>query len=579
MSKKLSHEEASKLMRSANLQPLEQYSGADKPWRCRCLKCDRVVTPRYASVRNGKNGCAYCAGNKVDKEAAIAVMRAHGFEPQVPYPGTDAGWLSKCTTCGRESSPRFHGVSGRSSKCKFCSGNAVVPSEAVTKFVENSLQPLVDFPGASKQWKSKCMKCGVIVKPRLSDINQGHSGCTNCAAKKRGESSRLDASAESLERVMIDMANAKLKPLEPFKLSRSKWKCECLVCGAIVFPNYSSIKSGYGGCMPCFRKKQDGLGRLEHDSAARVMLARKLEPLVQYPGANKPWKCKCLDCGNLVQPHYAHVQQGRKGCSFCAAKNQGDKTRRPQDDVFRIARESGWEPLEPYNSRHKPWKCKCLKCGKTSNAYLASMLAGFGCKHCSGLIVNPLEAEKLMLKSNLKPLVPYPGSGVPWKCLCLKCNNEVFPRYSTVRVRIGGCKYCATHGFDFSKGGILYVITNELLGAHKIGITNEAAKEKRLKKHEAEGWLTYKTAFFENGNDAFEIEQQVLTWWRTELGLPMYLSGSEMPQGGHTETVDSNEIDLMEIWTQIEALTKKLKEEGSKSSVLKTTMPKRQKTK
>jgi Zn finger protein HypA/HybF involved in hydrogenase expression len=301
------------------------------------------------------------------------------------------------------------------------------------------------------------------------------------------------------------------------------------------------------------------------------MLARNLQPIEDYPGANKPWKCKCLDCGNFVQPHYAHIQQGRKGCSFCASKNLSERTRRPQDEVFKIARESGWEPLEPYNSRHKPWKCKCQKCGKVSNAYLASMLAGFGCKHCSGLIVNPLEAEQLMLKSNLKPLVPYPGSGVPWKCLCLKCKKEVFPRYSTVRVRIGGCKYCATHGFDFSKGGILYVITHELLGAHKIGITNEAAKEKRLKKHEAEGWLTYKTVFFENGNDAFEIEQQILTWWRTERGLPMYLSSAEMPQGGHTETVDSNEIDLMDIGNQIEVLMTKLREEGSKSSGLKTT--------
>jgi hypothetical protein len=150
---------------------------------------------------------------------------------------------------------------------------------------------------------------------------------------------------------------------------------------------------------------------------------------------------------------------------------------------------------------------------------------------------------------------------------------------SSVRAGIGGCKYFATHGFDFSKGSILYVITHELLGSHKIGITNEAAKEKRLKKHEAEGWLTYKTVYFENGNDAFEIEQKILTWWRTELGLPIYLSSTEMPQGGHTETVDSNEIDLMEIGNQIEELMAKLKEEGSKSSGLKTTMPKRQKSK
>ena len=567
------------MMLAANLKPLEPYSGVDKPWKCKCLNCDREVSPRYASVRNGKNGCAYCAGNKVDVQDAISIMRKQGFNPLVPYPGNDDGWLSECMNCGIQSTPRFHSVKGRSSTCKYCSGNAVLPTEAFKKMRRVFLTPLVDFPGASKPWKSKCLKCGNVVKPRLSDINQGHSGCKDCAAKERGAASRLSASQDNLKRVMQDMTNANLKPLELFKITRSKWKCECLICGSVVYPTYSSIKGGAGGCMPCFRKRQEGTGRLEHDSAARVMLARNLQPLQDYPGANKPWKCKCLDCGNLVQPHYAHVQQGRKGCSFCASKNQSERSRRPQDEVFKIARESGWEPLEPYDSRHKPWKCKCTQCGIVSNAYLASMLEGFGCKHCSGLVVNPLDAEKVMIKAKLKPLIPYPGSGVPWKSLCVKCKNEVNPRYSTVRVGIGGCKYCATHGYDFAKGGVLYVITNERLGAHKVGITNEAAKEKRLKKHEAEGWLTYKTLYFENGNDAFEIEQQILNWWRKELSLPMYLSSAEMPQGGHTETVDSNEVSLIDIWNQIEIVKAKIDEEGSKSSKLKTTMPKRQKAK
>ncbi len=181
--------------------------------------------------------------------------------------------------------------------------------------------------------------------------------------------------------------------------------------------------------------------------------------------------------------------------------------------------------------------------------------------------------------SDLHLMHDFEDGAVPWKCRCLKCKHEVTPRYSTIRVGIGGCKYCASHGFDFSKGGILYVITNQRLGSHKIGITNEGAKEKRLKKHETEGWETYKTYFFENGNDAFEIEQQILTWWRTELGLPMYLSSAEMPQGGHTETVDSDELDLIAIGNQIEFLAQKLKQEGSKPSRLKTTMPKRQKAK
>jgi hypothetical protein len=34
-------------------------------------------------------------------------------------------------------------------------GNAVLLSEALEKFKINSLEPLVEFPGAAKPWKSK----------------------------------------------------------------------------------------------------------------------------------------------------------------------------------------------------------------------------------------------------------------------------------------------------------------------------------------------------------------------------------------------------------------------------------------
>jgi hypothetical protein len=105
---------------------------------------------------------------------------------------------------------------------------------------------------------------------------------------------------------------------------------------------------------------------------------------------------------------------------------------------------------------------------------------------------------------------------------------------------------------------VLYLITNDRLNSHKIGITNDAAKEKRLLKHAKEGWETYKTYFFTDGNDAFDVEQEILVWWRSELGLPIYLSNSEMPQGGFTETVDASEIDLMTIWSHIEECSKRI---------------------
>ena len=56
--------------------------------------------------------------------------------------------------------------------------------------------------------------------------------------------------------------------------------------------------------------------------------------------------------------------------------------------------------------------------------------------------------------------------------------------------------------------------------------------------------------------EASEIETKLLKWLRMEVGLPFKLSAKQMPQGGHTETVDASEIELSTIWVKVEALSK-----------------------
>ena len=519
MPKKLSHEEAMRIMLNANLKPLENYEGAEKPWRC------------------------------------------------------------VCTACGREVSPRLRSVRDRGSGCKYCSGNAVVPEEAVAEMLSIGLTPIISFPGASKPWLSKCNKCKSEVKPRLADIRMGHSGCKKCADELGGKKRRLNSNpvragvTTNFSEVLEVMRSADLEPLEEYEGSQKKWKSKCLKCGAIVSPRYTTIAQGGGGCMDCFREEQIGRGRLDEESASMVMRAKNLEPLETYPGAMKPWTCKCLDCGNIIKPRYAHIQQGRKGCSFCGTKSNRDKMRLPQEEAFAVARSNGFEPLEPYRGRHFAWKCRCLKCGKTIAPHYAGIVTGGGCRFCSGLVVDPAIALLVMKKAGLTPLVVYPGAGKPWLCQCVECKRQVTPRYSSVNNGIGGCKYCATHGYDFSKGGVLYLITSPELKAHKIGITNEGAKEKRIAKHIKEGWRVYRTRYFTDGNVAFEVEQEILLWWRVELAMPVYLSKFEMPQGGFTETVDGSEVDLMTIWNKVEDATKKMLSSGVKTTSRKTSMP------
>ena len=38
--------------------------------------------------------------------------------------------------------------------------------------------------------------------------------------------------------------------------------------------------------------------------------------------------------------------------------------------------------------------------------------------------------------------------------------------------------------------------------------------------------------------------------------FPKYLLSEQMPQGGHTETVDASEIDLPTIWAKVEELSR-----------------------
>jgi len=61
---------------------------------------------------------------------------------------------------------------------------------------------------------------------------------------------------------------------------------------------------------------------------------------------------------------------------------------------------------------------------------------------------------------------------------------------------------------------------------------------------------------FSNGYSAHQVEQEILAWLRDELGLGIHLVAEQMPQGGHSETVDASEIDLPTIWAKVEELSR-----------------------
>ncbi len=399
------------------------------------------------------------------------------------------------------------------------------------------------------------------------------------------------------------MRAAGLTPLVPYPGAHTPWKSRCLACGEEVTPRLVNVQRLGRGCNPCGLRTQAATQRTPEAEAVIVMLNAGLEPLEPYPGGQRNWLCRCMVCGDEVRPQYGNIRVGWGGCKTCGIWKRAQACRKPENEAVEILRSVGLEPLEPYRSRHKPWRsrclacgqevgpllaniqagnggcvwctrhavpegeaiaamrsagleplapypgsgtawpCRCLRCGRAPAPTFSAIQAGGGCRWCGRGVPLPGEAEEFMHRRGLEPLESYPGASAPWSCQCRKCGRKTSPCYNAVQRNPGGCQWCRERGFKSYEIASVYLVTHTLYGATKIGITD--ADGGRVTLHRRYGWEVV-TKLVVPGEVAQAVERGVLRWWRKDLCLPPYLGPQEMPQGGWTETVESCEIDVPE---------------------------------
>jgi recombinational DNA repair protein (RecF pathway) len=405
-------------------------------------------------------------------------------------------------------------------------------ADAIESMRAAGLEPLGPYLGRQKPWLCRCLTCGNEISPRLDTVLSGQRGCRWCARRAVDPA----AAAEI-------MRKAGLEVLSPYPGAGLPWPCRCATCGKEVTPSYNSVRRGHAGCKWCSWRENNGkTQRLNAEVAATYMAEQGLLPLGPYPGSRKPWPCQCTECGTEVAPTYSNIKSGWGGCWTCRGTAQSLKQRRPESIAVAAMRAAGVEPVEPFRSSHKPWLGRCLTCGKTVSPTLGSIEAGQrACKWCAQAAVDPEEAATYMRAAGLEPLVDYPGRHTPWSCHCLGCSRTVAPRYGSIRAGQGGCRQCGGRGFNPEAEAILYLIAHRMFDAAKIGIT--AADSGRLAVHAKLGWEML-TQVKMPGLAALSVEHNILNWWRKDLDLPPFLGGQEMPQGGWTETVELDAIDI-----------------------------------
>ena len=455
--------------------------------------------------------CEYCTGLKGKGKKAEELLQSIGHKPLVPYPGAMQPWKMQCGECKRIIRPKFSSLKSGRFGCSYCghsrSGakkrikNAAV---ALKDMQKNKLNPLVEFPGANKPWKSKCLVCGQITSPRLSGIRQGQGGCKKCGINSSAKTRML-----SEKEATVRLKKLKLKPLESYPGTAKPWKCECLRCGSIVkprlnylersvfgcafcagkivdekiavthmkrakllpqvkfpgsakpwlsicqrckrevAPRYSSIKAGQGGCIWCVGKRVDPI------VAVQTMKSKGLQPLEPFASASARWNCQCLRCLRSITTTYKLASTSAGGCKFCAPNYVNQKV------ILKTVEKAGYKPLEKYKNASTQWKVMHIKCGRTIKITYDSVRAGHNCKYCAGRAVIPKEAVALFKLRGLNPLTPYPGGRKPWKCRCRICKKIVYPQYTSVATRNSGCIYCAGGKVD-PKDAVSFMKKNNL---------------------------------------------------------------------------------------------------------------------
>lgn len=344
-----------------------------------------------------------------------------------------------------------------------------------------------------------------------------------------------------------------LEPSVPYPGAQAQWPCVCIGCGAAVTPRYYNIKNGWGGCRKCKHAAQSIYQLKPETEAVATMRTAGLEPKEPYPGRQVPWLCQCASCGKSVSPRLNAILNGQGGCKWCAKRAVDPNV------AADIMRSAGLVPQGRYPGSRTPWPCNCVKCQRTVTPSYGKVAAGqAGCRWCS-LQENNGKSQRLdsdvayayMVTRGLKPLEPYDNARSPWRCECMTCGAEVTPRYGNIKAGSGGCGSCFPRGFDPKLPAMVYLVAHQQLGAAKVGVSREGGY--RLREHLSRGWQVLVQEPLP-GDRALRVEKEILSYWRNDLRLPPFLGKQEMSQGGWSETVDLDAVDIVTTIVRIKQL-------------------------
>lgn len=238
--------------------------------------------------------------------------------------------------------------------------------------------------------------------------------------------------------------------LETYTKTQNKIKCRCKKCGYEWNVLPSSLLQGHG-CNKCEGKRTAKGQAKTHkqfmeDFKTMNEHAQDIEILGTYKNNYTKIKCKCKIDGYEWEAK-PNSLLGGSGCAKCAGmvkltqEQFITKLHQVNPDI---------EVVGTYVNTHTKIKCKCRKDGYEWEAAPNSLLKGYGCPECAG-IVKPTQAEFIAKVKQLNPDIEVLGTyvnaqtkikfrckidGYEWEAIpnnllrghgCPKCGGKLMP--------------------------------------------------------------------------------------------------------------------------------------------------------
>lgn len=207
---------------------------------------------------------------------------------------------------------------------------------------------------------------------------------------------------------------------------------------------------------------------------------------------------KHIICGYewLIRPHNI---LGGKGCPKCSKISQTKTHEQYEKEVS-----EDYQVLQPYINSYTKILHKHLVCGHEWIITPNHILSGQGCPECGGTRKKTHEEyEKELSSTEYEVLEPYTTNAAKILHKHIICGHEWLVSPNSI-LSGKGCPECAS-----KNSNIVYILNFPELDLYKVGITNNLAR--RVTQFGYTCSLLFAQEY-ENGSQAYNIEQQILDW-------------------------------------------------------------------